>query len=591
MDSGEPVGAHEVEQAAGAEAVRLFVERAKAAVPVFRVDESNVRSVVAICRRLDGIPLAIELAAARINVLSADEIARGLDDRFRLLTGGRRTAVPRQRTLQALIDWSWDLLDEADQLLLRGLSVFAGGWTLDAATIVTGDQADPGASPPAAARLATLDGLGRLADRSLIVVSHTGTTRYGMLETIRQYAADRLAESGVAEELRSRHLALYRQLLFDAAPGLASSEMIVWLERIDTEIDNARAALDWAFETDPRAALEMSLALGVYWPVRLSESEGFERMSQAVTLARTWRSAGDSAERASRDALTARVLAHSTLMRASYTGHGVDPADEAEASAMARAAGDQAALADTLITLAFARVAVHGAIAVDSPEGETAAAAVALAEQNGDWYRASLVEAAFAVAASMTDPEVAETWLDRATEAARRTGNPFALGNITGVRGRVAARAGRLEEAERSFLEARAQYAAMGDSRFERVLSSELAHVLRREGRFDEAEAEYRATIRGWQRSGNPGAVANQLECFAYIAVGRQQWHRAARLLAAAQQMRAAADAPMTDFELVEFDAAMSRLRTELGEEAFASESADGRLMSADAAVELALSA
>ena len=255
-DGREAVDDAEVEQADRSEAVRLFVDRAAATLPAFALDRSNVRAVVEICRRLDGIPLALELAAARVNVLSANEIAEGLGDRFRLLTGGRRTAVPRQRTLQALIDWSWDLLEDEDRRLLRRVAVFSGGWTLDAAAAVAfGDTADEGRTSAgragAAARFAAIDGLGRLVDRSLVVADHEGSTRYRMLETIRQYAADQLAASGETVALRDRHLRFFRQLALDAEPGLDGAESPAWLRRLDTELENVRSALDWASDTRP----------------------------------------------------------------------------------------------------------------------------------------------------------------------------------------------------------------------------------------------------------------------------------------------------------------------------------------------------
>ncbi len=584
-----PADDTEVERADQSEAVRLFVERATATLPTFALDRSNVRAVVEICRRLDGIPLAIELAAARVNVLSAAEIAEGLGDRFRLLTGGRRTAVPRQRTLQALIDWSWDLLDDDDRRLLRRLSVFAGGWTLDAAAAVTGDQDDASAPPSRTARLATLDGLGRLVDRSLIVADRAGTTRYRMLETIRQYAADQLAASGDTITSRDRHLALLRRLAVDGEAGIEGPDMLAWLERLDAEIDNLRTALDWAFETDPQAALEMAVGLAVYWNVRLIGSEAFDRMTEAARLARSWSTAGAPSPSPARSALAARVLSHAAQVQASYTGRPADAALAQDAAAMARETGDERVMAGTLATLAFARVAVDGMVPLDGQEGEAARVALELAEQHGDWYRASILAAAFATTLSAIDPASAESWLVRTAEAARRSGNPFVLGNMTGVRGRVASLAGRLAEAERWMIDARVQYRAIGDRRFDRVLTSELAHVLRREGRLDEAEAEYRSTIRGWQVSGNDGAVANQLECFAYIAAARGQGTRAARLLGAAESLRDAAHAPMTEFERGEYDAAAEGLRASLGEDAFQQAWAAGCLLDADAAVAIAL--
>jgi len=578
-----------VEGAARSEAVRLFVDRATATLPSFTLDPTNVRAVVDICRRLDGIPLALELAAARINVLSPGEIARGLDDRFRLLTSGRRTATPRQRTLQGLIDWSWDLLDDEDQRLLRRLAVFAGGWTLDAAAVITGDRDDPAEPPAGASRMATLDGLQRLVDRSLVVVSHDAATRYGMLETIREYADDRLEERGEVAELRTRHLAHFRRLAVDAEAGLEGPDMVACLARLDAEVDNLRAALDWAFETDTQAALEMAVGLSVYWNVRLTGSEGFDRMNQAVDLARHWRAAGEPSTVAARSALSARVLSHAAQVVASYTGRPADPALTEEAAAMAREAGDPAVLAGTLAMLAFAMVAVDGTVPPDSAEREAATEALELAEHHGDWYRASIIAAAIALGLSTVDLGAAEAWMERATGSARRTGNPFALGNITGVRGRVASLAGRLPEAERWMREARTQYRGLHDRRFERVVSSELAHILRRSGRLDEAETEYRETIRGWQLSGNDGAVANQLECLGFIAVARGEGDRAACLLGAAEAIREAAGAPMTPFEQGEHSEATDRLRAQVDERTFASAWAEGRRMTVDAAVVFAL--
>jgi hypothetical protein len=162
---------------AASESVRLFTERATAVSPAFALTEANIAKVAEICQRLDGIPLAIELAAARVPVLSVDEILERLGDRFRLLTGGRRTAVARQQTLQALVDWSWDLLPEEDRRLLRRLSVFAGGWTLEAATAVCGTDESDGS--------AVLDALTQLVERSLVVVESGTSTRYRLLDTVR----------------------------------------------------------------------------------------------------------------------------------------------------------------------------------------------------------------------------------------------------------------------------------------------------------------------------------------------------------------------------------------------------------------------
>ncbi|HVA84921.1 MAG TPA: AAA family ATPase, partial [Candidatus Saccharimonadales bacterium] len=584
----------ELAEISRAEAVRLFVERATATLPSFALDATNAAAVVEICRRLDGIPLALELAAARINVLSADELAQGLVDRFRLLTGGRRTAVPRQRTLQALIDWSWDLLGDDDRRLLRRLSVFAGGWTLDAAVAVAADPpagAD-GAQPVGggAGRLAVLDGLGRLADRSLVVVDHGAATRYHMLETIRQYAGDQLSASGETADLRDRHLAYFRRLALESGRELEGAKMAVWLGRLDAEVDNVRAALDWAFETRPEDALRVCAALVQYWRSRAIASEGLERMHQAVDLGRRWYGAPSATPEGDRAALVARVMANTAQLEATRTGQGGTPELAAEATALVAESGDQVAIAEVAVAMSFAGVAVDGSIATDGPVGERAQVAVRLAEEMGDWYRTSLIQTGFAMYEDGRQPGTGRAWLDRAAESAARSGNPFAIANVAQARGRAASMAGDLVEARRWFDDAVARFRSIGDRLFVLVIESELTHALRRGGVLDEAEERYRRTIREWQRSGNRGAIAHQLESFAFIAVARGDGIRAGRLLGAAEALREAAGAPMTDMERRECETQARRL-SEVGDSrALAEAWAGGRRMTADEAVAFALS-
>lgn len=288
-----------------AEAVRLFVDRATAVLPSFSLTPSDAPAVVEICRRLDGIPLAIELAAARVPLLSVQEIAQRLGDRFRLLTGGRRTALPRQQTLQALIDWSWDLLTDDERMLLRRLSVFAGGCTIEAAVDVARlpDEV-PAAGDPS---LDMLEVIGRLVGRSLVVVDRSGSTRYRLLETIRQYARDRLVAAGETSVLRNQHLAFYLRLALEAEPALVGPDMVAWLARLDAEADNLRTALDWAFEEDPLSAMRLSVALAVYWRSR-SLAEGLAYLRRAAELARSLPASSGESD-GERTMLVARVLA------------------------------------------------------------------------------------------------------------------------------------------------------------------------------------------------------------------------------------------------------------------------------------------
>ncbi len=570
----------EVEQIGSTEAVALFVERAMTTLPSFRLDASNAAAVVEICRRLDGIPLALELAAARVNVLSPAEIAKGLGDRFRLLTGGRRTAVPRQQTLQALIDWSWDLLHEDDRRLLGRLSVFSGGWTLEAAAAVTGGD-DPNT-------LGTLDGLGRLVDRSLVVVAHDGETRYRMLETIRQYANERLVASGEAAALRTRHLRWYAGLIHESAAGLGGPDVLAWLERLETELDNIRAALDWAFETDPRMTLEMCIELSRYWRSRTMGIEGVDLMRRAAELAHEWRNAPSDVPESERQVLEARVV---VTMRLLLWNRGISPVGTPaeHAADVARASGDRASLIDALVLDLQISFVTQTGPRTDAQRA-TAKEVLQIATELGDRFRLGLVYNVLGLLEAPEDPAASEHWLEQATEVARSSGNPWSIAAVLQMRGRVAAQAGQLDDARGYFREAQALFEQVGDTRFALSAQSEVAHAFRRSGSIPEAEAEYRRTILGWQRSGNRGAVANQLESFAFMAIATGDGGRAARFLGAAEALRERAGNAMSPRERAEYDLEIARLRDLLTAPALDAAWAEGRAMPADAAVALAIS-
>lgn len=260
------------------DSVRLFAARAEAVRAGFRVNESNAASVIQLCRRLDGMPLAIELAAARLRVLAPEQIAARLDDRFRLLTGGSRTVLPRQQTLQATIDWSYDLLQEKEKLLFDRLSAFQGGFTLEAAEAVSagGDIAPED----------VLDLVGHLVEKSLVGSFETGGgVRYRLLETLRQYARDRLAMREETEAVRQSHAVYFRRLAEDALPHLRGPEETFWLDHLETDHDNLRQALRWTID-----AGEIDLAQGLagtlyrFWMIRSHIDEGRTWLEQVLAL-------------------------------------------------------------------------------------------------------------------------------------------------------------------------------------------------------------------------------------------------------------------------------------------------------------------
>jgi predicted ATPase len=228
-----------LEQLQGCESAQLFIERATQILPAFKVTSATMPAITQICHRLDGIPLAIELAAARVKVLSVEQIAERLDDRFRLLTGGSRTALPRQQTLRALIDWSYQLLGERERLLFRRLAVFVGGWTLEAAEAVCGFGGIESVD--------ILDLLTHLVDKSLVIVENAGKeARYHRLETIRQYAREKLFETEEAAQIRDRHLRYFRALGEKAEIEILNSNQVAWLKRLEEEFANIRTALEWS---------------------------------------------------------------------------------------------------------------------------------------------------------------------------------------------------------------------------------------------------------------------------------------------------------------------------------------------------------
>ncbi len=296
--SREPLGVpgeavRPVEPLPPAPAHRLFADRAAAARPGFRPSE-DAEAVAEICRRLDGLPLAIELAAARLRSLTPRQIADRLDDRFRLLTSGSRTVLPRQQTLRAVVDWSWDLLDERERTAVRRLSVFAGGCTLSAAEHVCADESPPTPDPPPGARIHpddVLDLLSALVDKSILVADQppalTGTgVRYRMLETIHDYARERAAEHPEErDEAEARHTAQILRFATAAEPRIRSAEQLSWLPRIEADLDNIRAALYRSLHhRDRETVVALVRSVGWFWWLRNFRDEGARWVEAALTL-------------------------------------------------------------------------------------------------------------------------------------------------------------------------------------------------------------------------------------------------------------------------------------------------------------------
>ena len=336
------------------EAVRLFLDRAQAAAPAFALTQTNAPSVIQICTRLDGAPLALELAAARVRAMPVEQLNRRLDDRFKLLTGGLRTALPRQQTLRALIDWSYDLLSATEKTLLRRLAVFAGGWTLDAAEAVCAGEG--------LEDWEILDTLGSLVDKSLVVSEHEGgQARFRLLETIRQYARERLGEAGEEAQVGACHRTFYVGLVeqleqvwrFEQAWRVGGEENTDWDQGMVVEQENIRAALAWcrrnAHGPDGAEAAESGLrlagalyALWFYWG---RFTEGRSRLEEALA---------DGGDRAS-DGARAKALAGAGLMACMLNDYPAARVSLEESVTLCRRTGDRfnLSLALTLLGMMF----------------------------------------------------------------------------------------------------------------------------------------------------------------------------------------------------------------------------------------------
>jgi predicted ATPase/class 3 adenylate cyclase len=556
------------------ESVQLFLERAIAANPKLKLTEKNAASVAQICRRLDGIPLALELAAARASVFSVEQIASRLDDRFKLLTGGSRTALPRQQTLQALIDWSYDILSEPERVLLRRLSVFTGGWTFEAAETINSD-------------LDVLNLLSQLVNKSLVVAEEVeeGDTRYRLLETIRQYARDKLLAAGELDRTRELHLDYFVRLAETAGPQVDSPSAAEWLPRLEAEYDNLRAALEWALEHDVEAALRLVAVLFAFWFRRGRMVEGLNWIAAALARAEEQPILeGDGGRR------QMRLHAQAWQAMASLANMNDNPlalkAGEA-ASALARQLGDSRMLAISLSLIGAVRIHLGDRSGALAPIAE----GLALARQGGDKYSLGIALDAMAQYSAIVTGDFEAAARYEAEGLALLSGNEASWGGIFVFfnSARAAIERGDYPTARARYLALLPSVQMLGDEHRLNMIASELAHIQRYEGHYLEAEAAYRETIRGWQRLGHRSAVAHQLESFAFAARAQAEFERAARLLGAAASLREQINIPMGPQERVEYDRELAGLRANLDEKAFAALWTEGRAMSMEAAIDYAL--
>jgi predicted ATPase/DNA-binding SARP family transcriptional activator len=441
--------------------VRLFGERAAAATPGFVLDESNVMDAAAICRRIDGMPLAIELAAARTSSLPVAEIAARLDDVFRLLTGGRRTAPERHQTLRATIGWSHALLSAEDQEVFDKLSVFRGSFDLAAAATVTGlDEID------------VLDSLQRLIDRSMLVAEPLGRPAYRMLDTLRAFAGEQLAGSATAESVHRSHFDHYRTIVQAAEPHLRTGRQMEWLRRIDDTIDNVRAALDWSVEHDPAAGVGLAGELGWYSYLRGHRAEARARIGRLL----------DAGVQAAVPADLGKAL-FTYAMTSESPNLAVDHLDDA--AAQFDAVGDRwFATVCRAIAATFRAFYGHvdASIRVLDEAGEI------MEELDDDWG-CGLVEFFKAnLATAQNDFATTATFVERAQRSFERTGDAWGIGYMDYFRGIIERTYGNYDAAETMFRDALRGARELGLQEEIPVMLGELGNMATLQGDYRRAD-------------------------------------------------------------------------------------------------------
>lgn len=450
---------------APAEAVELFLDRARAVVPAFRPEGDATGTVARICARLDGIPLAIELAASRVRLLSVDQILAKLDDRFRLLTGGSRTALERHQTLRATVDWSYGLLSEQEKRLLRHLSVFAGGWTLEAATAVSGEDAD---------EYEVLDSLAHLVDKSLAVMEESGAAvRYRMLETVRQFAREELDRSGEGAPARDRHLEFFLRLAEEGEAGLKSSGQKEWLERLEIEHENLLAALRWAPSSaeGTRTALRMAAALAGFWLARGHFVLGRAAVAEALLLpGASGRRAGpgpsgdggpaERPEDADHPELTARVLTSAGTLAFGQGEWGTARRDFEDALSLWSALEDNAGIARAANLLGVVLLRLGETSAARRHMEDSLARARAASDRA---LLPSILNNLGSLALSRHENEEAFRHFEEAARILREMGNRLHLAVALGNQGHVAQRLGDGAAAERCYGESLALHRELGN--------------------------------------------------------------------------------------------------------------------------------
>jgi predicted ATPase/class 3 adenylate cyclase len=585
-------------------AVALFIQRARAVKPDFQLTATNARAVAEVCIRLDGLPLAIELAAARMKVLPPQALLARLDQRLAVLTGGARDVPARQQTLRNTIEWSYNLLDEEEQRLFRRLSVFVGGCTLEATEAIYSalDNDSDGAGQ-------VLDIVASLIDKSLLHQTEKEEPRFMMLETIREYGLEALSAGGEMQVTRQAHADYYLRLSEEAEPELGGPEQVAWLERLERERDNLRAALHWFLEDEgtelsPEMALRLAAALERFWVIRGQRSEGRTELSRALA-----RSEGVAALVRAKALLAAarlafvqgdydqgEALAQESLALFRQTGNtrgialSLDRLGVAawrrgnfaqarslmdEDLSLFKEVGDKVRVAWSLFTLAL----------LESKQGEYARARVLLEESlamhkevgNKRGMAASLSQLAGVLLVSQGDQAKAQALLEEGLALDREVDSKEGIAASLGLSAWFALSRGDAAMARSQAEQSIALYREMGHREGTAESLCFLARAVALQGEHMAARALYEESLAIAREVGDKELIATGLEGLAGVVALQGEPARAAQLWGAAEALREVIGAPLPPIDHAAYDRSVAAACAELGEKNFAAAWNEGR--------------
>lgn len=571
------------------EAVKLFVERATDAKPDFEITGDNAAAIAEICYRLDGLPLAIELAAARIRTLTPQAIFARLQTRLRLLTGGARDLPPRQQTLRAAIEWSYLLLDDGEKELFRRLGVFVGGGSLEAVEAVcagtmddrrwTIDHAEP--PPNSDFQIEALDRISSLVNKSLLrqEAGEAGEPRYVMLQTIREYALEKLEESGELNVLRRRHALHFTEFVEQASPHLKGSEQVSWVARMEAEHDNIRAALHWSLSEDDgvQIGLRIAAAAGRFWNVRAYFQEGLEWLSSVLSRAETHE----------RNATLARAFYGAGSLAYMHSDYRASRHFYEESLAISRELADKPGMVEAIDGL-----------------GE-------VATEEGDYAKAiPLLEEALAISRELQDTYGVGNMLIQLGWAAQRTGEyGLAAERLSGGLalyrqldsahgaslalsglGEVAVRQGEYGRAVAFLEESLALRRALGHKWGIAVCQGTLAWAALCQADYAQARQLLGESIAIRREIGDKAGVAWCLEKLAQIAFAQGYPQQAVCLYGATSALRQSIGSVVDPADQPEYKRSIDALKAQLGNAAFQQAWTEGREMTLDQAISSALS-